>query len=275
MTAAGTMGVTRPENPATKGAKHLLRLALLVALAAPLLVLIGALGTKLGLWDWRVGFGLLTVNWAPKAAFLGVFVGLAALYVAAFAGFRRLWPLALASVLIPVLAVVGFGAFRASATSVPPIHDYATDWTQPLMPSPALLAARGPKANPIEPDPRMKGRPGGPEVENWADNRIARIGSEVCTGAKPVTLAEVPAAAKARVRKAVEDAGLTLVGETPDGLEATATTFWYDFKDDVIVRVRPEGAGSRVDLRSVSRVGQSDLGANCARLTKLTAALRS
>ena len=49
-------------------------------------------------------------------------------------------------------------------------------------------------------------------------------------------------------------------------VEATATTFWFGFKDDVVVRVRPEGSGSKVDVRSISRVGLSDLGANAARI---------
>ena len=49
-------------------------------------------------------------------------------------------------------------------------------------------------------------------------------------------------------------------------LEATATTRWFGFKDDVVVRVRPDGAGSRVDVRSVSRVGGSDVGTNAARI---------
>ena len=48
--------------------------------------------------------------------------------------------------------------------------------------------------------------------------------------------------------------------------EATATTFWFGFKDDMVVRVRPTAEGSEVDVRSVSRVGQSDLGANAARI---------
>ena len=49
-------------------------------------------------------------------------------------------------------------------------------------------------------------------------------------------------------------------------LDATATTFWFGFKDDVAVRVRAQGAGSVIDVRSTSRVGLSDLGANAARI---------
>lgn len=279
MTEGGTAQTTvaRPaaENPAGKGARHLLRLALLIALSAPLLVLMGAIGTKLGLWDWRVGFLGMTVGAAPKAAFLGVFTGLVALYVAAFAGWRRLWPLAVLSLAVPIGTVIAFGAVRAGASAVPPIHDYATDWSEPLMPSPALLAARGASANPVLADPRMQNPfPNRPEVENWADDRVSRIGSAACPGAKPVRLPQAPNEAQVRVRQALEGAGLAIASEAPGRLEATATSFWYGFKDDVLVRIRPDGTGSRVDLRSVSRVGVSDLGANCKRVTELAQALQ-
>ena len=62
--------------------------------------------------------------------------------------------------------------------------------------------------------------------------------------------------------------GLEIVAVNPDEgrVEATATTFWFGFKDDVIVRVLAEGEGSRIDLRSMSRVGRSDIGANAARI---------
>ena len=50
-------------------------------------------------------------------------------------------------------------------------------------------------------------------------------------------------------------------------VEATATTFWFGFKDDIVVRVVGDGEGSKIDLRSMSRVGQSDVGANAARIT--------
>ena len=48
-------------------------------------------------------------------------------------------------------------------------------------------------------------------------------------------------------------------------LEATARTFWFGFYDDVVVRITPANGGSLVDVRSVSRVGGSDVGANAAR----------
>jgi len=50
-------------------------------------------------------------------------------------------------------------------------------------------------------------------------------------------------------------------------IDATDTTFWYGFKDDVTIRLRDsEGGGTIVDVRSLSRVGGSDLGKNAERV---------
>ena len=74
---------------------------------------------------------------------------------------------------------------------------------------------------------------------------------------------------------ASDNVGVTKV-EFYDGapLKATDTTRWFAFKDDVVVRVRPEGAGSRVDVRSVSRVGRGDVGTNARRVRGFLEALR-
>jgi len=49
-------------------------------------------------------------------------------------------------------------------------------------------------------------------------------------------------------------------------IEAVATTFWFGFKDDVTVQVASVGQGSRVEVRSKSRVGKGDSGANAKRI---------
>ncbi len=56
-------------------------------------------------------------------------------------------------------------------------------------------------------------------------------------------------------------------------IEATDTTFWFGFKDDIVIRVTPLGEESRVDVRSVSRVGLSDIGTNAERIRKYLRAL--
>jgi hypothetical protein len=64
--------------------------------------------------------------------------------------------------------------------------------------------------------------------------------------------------------------GWQIVAQVPaEGrIEATDTTFWYGFKDDIVIRIYPAAAGDRslVDIRSVSRVGVSDVGTNAKRI---------
>ena len=58
-------------------------------------------------------------------------------------------------------------------------------------------------------------------------------------------------------------------------IEATATTFWFGFKDDVVIRVRASAVGgSVIDVRSVSRFGRSDLGVNAKRVGAILQRLR-
>jgi uncharacterized protein (DUF1499 family) len=57
-------------------------------------------------------------------------------------------------------------------------------------------------------------------------------------------------------------------------IEATDTTFWFGFKDDVVIRLRPADEGSRVDVRSLSRVGGGDVGTNAKRIRTYLDALR-
>jgi uncharacterized protein (DUF1499 family) len=70
--------------------------------------------------------------------------------------------------------------------------------------------------------------------------------------------------------------GWAIAAQVPDEgrIEATATTFWFGFKDDVVIRLRPEAGGTRVDVRSESRVGGSDVGANAARIRAYSRKLR-
>jgi uncharacterized protein (DUF1499 family) len=57
-------------------------------------------------------------------------------------------------------------------------------------------------------------------------------------------------------------------------IEATDTTRFFGFKDDVVIRVQAAPGGSRVDVRSVSRVGGSDVGTNATRIRAYLARLR-
>ena len=58
-------------------------------------------------------------------------------------------------------------------------------------------------------------------------------------------------------------------------LEGYETTRLFRFKDDFVIRFRAEGDGTRVDMRSKSRVGKSDLGVNTKRIRAFFEALQS
>ena len=78
------------------------------------------------------------------------------------------------------------------------------------------------------------------------------------------------AQAVSRAEKVLGDQGLDIVAVNAEkGLvEATETSFWFGFKNDVVVRVTALENGSRIDVRSVSRIGISDIGTNAARIER-------
>jgi uncharacterized protein (DUF1499 family) len=93
----------------------------------------------------------------------------------------------------------------------------------------------------------------------------------------PIVLNVPPAEAFRRVDAVAMAMGWDVVARAPtDGrIEAVDTSRWFGFHDDIVVRIRPEGAGSRIDIRSKSRVGRADLGANAQRIRAFTAKLRA
>lgn len=159
-------------------------------------------------------------------------------------------PVAIGGVLA-FAVLFNMGSWFMRANAVPPIHDISTDPADP----PAFMAVvelRGPQANSLDYDAE----------------ELAAPTRDAYPFVQPIRSDLPPSEALARSQRIAEELGWEVVAADPAAgrLEATATTALYGFKDDVVVRIRRDGAGSRIDLRSVSRVGQSDLGANAARI---------
>jgi uncharacterized protein (DUF1499 family) len=140
---------------------------------------------------------------------------------------------------------------------VPRIHDITTDTENP----PRFVAVM----------PLRKG------VANSTD-----VSAEVMAQQKkaypdlaPARLDVPPAQALQRAERVARLMGWDVVAVSPQDLrlEATETTLLFGFKDDIVVRVASDGAGSRVDVRSVSRVGRSDFGVNAKRIRSFLKAL--
>jgi uncharacterized protein (DUF1499 family) len=229
----------------------------LTALGTLSLVLSGV-GSRWDWWDFRTGFVIF--RWTLYGGLVAVVVALAGLVLALLARAGRTALLSLATlVLLAVVAVVPVTHLRA-AGRVPPIHDISTDLDDP----PRFVAVL----------PRRQGAP------NSAEHGGPALAAQQRAGYPDLAPTRFPAPPDQVFAWAVDVArglGWEIVSTAPaEGrLEATDRTRWFGFRDDVVVRVRPDGTGSRVDVRSVSRVGRSDLGANARRIRGFLEALRA
>ena len=225
---------------------------LAVAIVAAALLPLGPLGAKLGVWGFPIG--LLSLAVAMGLAALGVVIGVVALIAANKRNlFSARKPIYIAMV-INAVVIVFMGNQFFGAQSVPPIHNISTDVDDPPQ-FDQIVAIRGEQSNPLELDAALIG-PLQEEFYPWLETyRTEQAGQEVFDKAVQV----------------VQDMGLELVKADADAglVEATATTFWFGFKDDVAIRIRPDGTGSAVDVRSISRVGVGDLGANANRIREI------
>jgi hypothetical protein len=249
---------------------------------------IAAIGTKLGLWGWQFGLGKMTIGWGPMLLMLALAMSFIAILLAVIKSPRKqALMLALGALLISALAFGRVIAFKGQAERLPPLHDVQTDWANPIMPSEKLLADRTATGalNPVEAAPivpeaadtRWPGTGGRlvSDVQEEAEYDPAKQSSPKEAPYPTLETLVEPAAsydmAYEAALEAVKARGWTVVTDDVQSgsIEATMTSFWFDFKDDVMIRVMPEGEGSRIDVRSISRVGLSDLGANSKRVSDL------
>ena len=237
------------------------RAALAVSLLLPVYFLVAALGTKFHLFPWTMGFGQMTFVWGPRLIMGTAAFAFAGLVIAMLTPPRRGVPMALIALAVPLLAL-GYAYYvRQHAVGVPPIHDISTDLANPPGFSQGVLDARAavPSGNGL--DLLEKRTADGRTFVELQLRDYADIQPVITT--LPPDRAYDVALALAREQK------WTMGREDPNAheIEATAESFWYGFIDDIAIRVRPrEEGGSQVDMRSVSRVGRSDLGVNAARM---------
>ncbi len=215
-------------------------------------------GNRANLWPFGFGFRLL--SWAVVGALLGVLFSLIGVF-ATRGGKKRGRIRAILGVLLGLL-VAGLPSWHMwKARDLPAIHDISTDTDNPPAFSAVAPLRRG-SPNPVE--------YGGEEIADQQHKSYPDI--------QPLLMHAPVDHAFEHVVETAREAGWNIVDANPaqGRLEATATTFWFGFKDDVVIRVLATETGSRIDVRSVSRVGRSDIGANARRvrayLAKLAAA---
>ncbi|MYN66548.1 MAG: DUF1499 domain-containing protein [Acidobacteria bacterium] len=160
-----------------------------------------------------------------------------------------------------LVAAVAVGAVPVatlvSSLGAPPIHDVTTDTEDP----PSFVAAVALNT---------------PGRTDYGGPGLAERQRAAYPGLSPAILSVAPADAFRRALAVVRRMDWEVLATDPDTfrIEATDRTFWFGFHDDIVIRVAAAGeGGSRVDVRSLSRVGVGDLGVNARRVREFLDAL--
>ena len=209
--------------------------------------------------------GLLPVNAALALLVVGLLLSLGGLAVVGLAVLRSgLQQIDARTAAVLALAAAASGVpliMILPAIGAPPIHDITTDTADPPR-FDAVVALRGDASNPLD----------------YRGAELAETQQAAYPDIVSLQVGRPPREVLALAERAAADLGWKIVAVDPGGgrLEATDTTYWFGFKDDIAVRLRPAGGGAtRVDVRSISRVGVGDLGANAARIRRFLDLLRA
>ena len=234
--------------------------ALILSIGAVAAALIAAVGSGQGSWHFRTGFTVL--QYALIAAVIGAVLAIAGLLSARGGGMHRLTWLNILALAVGLGFALFLGSQIAAARSVPAIHDVTTNLDD--IPKYYRLVVRRDNLAQV-PDLGRRDLAALPPRERWKAVHREAYG-DLTTIRVPWTVPETIQRAETLARErgwdiVTEDAGRGI-------LEAVDTSTFFRFKDNVLVRVRraPEGSGSLVDMRSISRVGASDVGVNAKRI---------
>lgn len=248
------------------------KLVLALVVFLPLWFAIGALGTKFGIWDWRLGLGFFVMQaglWLVGIVALAAVVSLVMALIAKPRSKLAL-AVAVAGLLVPAIAFMQFISLRGTAEANP-IHDVATDTANPPSFSPATMTVRNESlSNPLNDYQTPLGEIGMFQgvPEELAIKNHAQIINDTYASLSPLPLGGASKAdAVAAVAAAMGQMGFVDIRQNAEEgrVEGVAESFWYGFKDDVVARV----GENEIDFRSVSRVGRSDLGKNAERIAEL------
>lgn len=240
--------------------KEMLLIAYICAALAIFLAVVSltaGFGTRLNWWGFRTGFSLL--KWSGYGELAVMAAALIGSILAFSRGSGSGLPLFIFACIISTAAVIIPFRMYLIVRSVPAIHDITTDTENPPQFN-AVLSARKNALNPAE--------YGGPEIAEQQKKAYPDIAPLILDVPADKAFEKALALAKKQGWEIVNaDKGTWII-------EATDTTFWFGFKDDIVIRITPHEQGSLIDIRSLSRVGRSDVGANAQRIRRYLTALR-
>lgn len=218
--------------------------ALLLALLVMLTVVAAAVGFRLELWGY--GTAVRILRYAVYGGVAAALLSLAALLSAWPGRGRRGFLLGLLALLVVSPALITPLYWSYSKSVLPPIQDIVTDTENPLV---------------FWDVPTTR--------TDYPGGEVARQQRAAFPDIKPLILKAPMERVFRSARELVEQRGWKLVAaDAEEGrIEATVTTFWFGFKDDVAIALTRMDDGVRVDMRSTSRYGGGgDGGANANRI---------
>lgn len=227
------------------------RVALALGAIAAVLFTVGPLGAFLGLVTPMTGFTVFG---------LGGLVGVVAFAVSLVVAFRGGFASAAPGLALGAVITLAFLLLALPARSFPRINDISTDTEDP----PEFV--RAPEL------PGNEGRDMRYPGETFATQQNAGYPS-----LEPLPIADTPSTVFDRVKRAAAATPQWEITRTDDAamaLEGVSTSRLFRFKDDFVIEVRPSENGAVVEMRSKSRDGRGDVGANAARIEAFFSTLR-
>ncbi|MBI3581982.1 MAG: DUF1499 domain-containing protein [Nitrospinae bacterium] len=220
-----------------------------LSILSVLVLLASGLGNRFGVWGFRTGLMLFLA--AGGIGFAAAIISVVFLVGARLQASRRDVIRAIAGVALGLASLTVVMHWKSVASSVPRINDITTDTEHP----PQFIAIL-----PFRTGGVNSAVYGGPSIAAQQRRAYPDIRTKILNVPTSRAFQEASEAARKMCWK-------TVTSDPKTGrIEATATTFWFGFKDDIVVRITPEGDKSRVDVRSASRVGLSDIGTNAKRI---------
>ena len=222
-------------------------------------IILSPLGFRLGLWD--VPFALRELlKYATYAALAGLALCIVGLILAKLATPPIPVGRAVAGLIISGLFAGYVVVQYNKVQSLPYIHDITTDTTNP----PAFVAL-------------ADARKAAPNGLDYKGAEIADKQKQAYPDIVPMSSNLSPADLFVKAEAAARAAGWDIAAADVQAgrIEATVTSLIYGFKDDMVIRVTPAAAGSQLDMRSMSRMGKSDVGMNAKRIREFVASLKA
>jgi len=246
------------------------RLTWVFIILAPLIFAIAAIGHKLGVLDLGFAFGTLNTKIGPLMLIVCGVMGLASLLGAFIVRPRKGLVPAILGIAIMVFA---FGKLSTTKKAVyeklPFIHDVTTDTQDPPVFGEVVMAERAKVEDVNTADYVGKMAPVFKDEKPAGEKLVSALQTKAFPEIRPLVLSETKDVVFGEAMATAKSMGWKIKEEdlAAGRIDATDTTFWYGFDDDITIRLRDgKGGGTIVDVRSLSRIGGSDLGKNADRV---------